>query len=62
MTECKYPTCTNDVGQVDTDDYTYKHRSFCGPKHEVKYDHIKADARDAERTERQEAEEPEAYF
>lgn len=42
MTECKYPTCTDEAGAAPG--YSGK---FCCKGHEIKYEHIKADARDA---------------
>lgn len=59
---CKYPNCDREVGQVDTDEYTYRHTSFCGPKHDVKYGHLKADGQDAQDSMHAEADEPERYF
>jgi len=53
VSECKYPSCDNEVGQ-QPESRQYKHRSFCSVECEVKHDHIKADARDAKRAERQE--------
>lgn len=60
MTECKYPTCTNGVGQQDRDDY--RDTTFCSIQCEVKLEHIKADAQDAQDSMHAEAEEPEGYF
>jgi hypothetical protein len=48
MSDCKRPTCTNPAGQQDRDDYR---TSFCSIQCEVRYEHIKADARDAQRQE-----------
>lgn len=42
---CKYPGCDRPTGEQD--DKTYRKRSFCSVQHEVKYDHLKADAKDA---------------
>jgi len=49
-TTCRRSTCTNDArGRgVDVDAYGAK---FCSDECEVKHDHIKADARDAMRSE-----------
>ncbi|AFH22142.1 hypothetical protein OSG_eHP18_00160 [environmental Halophage eHP-18] len=47
--ECKYPSCSREVGQQDRDDY--RARSFCSVQCETKHEHIKADARDARREE-----------
>lgn len=44
MTECKYPTCSEEQGAQNG--YSGK---FCSKGHEIKYEHIKADARDARR-------------
>jgi hypothetical protein len=44
---CKMPGCDNDRRTHGT---PYS-RKFCSDKHEVKYDHLKADARDAQRDE-----------
>jgi endogenous inhibitor of DNA gyrase (YacG/DUF329 family) len=57
---CKYPTCTNDVGQQDRDDY--KHRTFCSIQCQTKLEHIKMDARDAQESVKEEADTKEAYF
>ena len=46
-TECKAPGCSNPVGQQDRDDYRCSR--FCSVKCDVKYDKLKADARDARR-------------
>jgi len=54
---CKYPTCTNPVGQQDRDDY--RAGSFCSVEHEVKYEHVAADARDAQIAEQERLEESE---
>lgn len=50
---CKYPRCEKDR-QGDTP-YGSK---FCSTQHEVKYDHLMSDARDAERA----ANEPEPDY
>ncbi len=47
---CRYPTCDRRPGEQDRDDY--RSSSFCSVQCEVKYEHIKADARDAQRAER----------
>ena len=57
---CKYPTCTNDVGQQDRDDY--RDSRFCSIHCQTKYEHVKADAKDAERMERERANQQEDYF
>lgn len=43
------PSCTNPPGQQDRDDY--RKSRFCSVECDVKYDHIAADARDAQRDE-----------
>jgi len=48
---CKRSTCSNPVGQQDRDDY--RSGSFCSVQCEVKYEHVKADARDARRAEQE---------
>jgi hypothetical protein len=48
---CRYATCDCDPAGLDADGYTS--RRFCSPQHEVKHEHIKADARDAERAARE---------
>lgn len=57
---CKYPTCNNETGQQDRDDY--RSSRFCSIQCETKYEHVKADARDARFDEQRRAEEPEEYF
>jgi hypothetical protein len=57
---CKYPTCSNDVGQQDRDDY--RKRTFCSIQHEVKYDHLKMDAKDAQESVKEEVDTVEGYF
>jgi len=57
---CKYPSCSNEVGQQDRDDY--KRSTFCSVQCMTKYEHVKADARDAQRSVEAEAPEPEGYF
>jgi len=47
MTECKLPSCDNSVGLQDRDDY--RDGSFCCIQHEVKYEHVRMDAQDAQR-------------
>jgi len=46
---CKYPTCSNDVGQQDRDDY--QRRFYCSIQCQTKLEHIKMDAKDAQRAE-----------
>jgi hypothetical protein len=41
---------------VDGETVNYRDNRFCSPKHDVKFDHLKADARDAKRAERAESE------
>jgi len=43
---CRYPSCSNTPGAQDRDDYK---SVFCSIQCETKWDHIKADARDADR-------------
>lgn len=43
--ECRLPGCTNPPGESDDDGY--RTRMFCSPGCDVKYDHLKDDARDA---------------
>jgi len=45
---CRMPGCDRDPGTEDSDT-TYRTRRFCSPGCDVKYDHLKADARDARR-------------
>jgi hypothetical protein len=40
---CRRPTCDNEPGEQDRDDYNA--RLFCSVQCEVKHDHIKDDAR-----------------
>ena len=47
---CKYPNCDR-----DTRDETGHAGRFCSDEHEVKYDHLKADADEARYEDRQEA-------
>jgi hypothetical protein len=51
--ECRCPGCDNEPGQQDQEDY--RRGSFCSVKCDVKYDHLKADARDARRAEPEES-------
>ena len=44
---CRYPSCDRTPGQQDRDDYSA--RRFCSVQCQTKYDHVKADARDAAR-------------
>lgn len=48
--ECRMPGCDRDPGAEDTET-TYRTRQFCSPRCDVKYEHLRADARDAERAE-----------
>lgn len=50
-TECKMVGCDRTPGEQDRDDY--QTRFFCSVQHEVKYDHLKADAKDARRAEQE---------
>jgi len=43
---CRMPDCDRPTG---VEDGTYRDRSFCSPRCDVKHDHLKADARDARR-------------
>jgi hypothetical protein len=45
---CRMPSCNNDPGQQDRDDY--RSGRFCSIQCETKFEHIKADARDARRS------------
>lgn len=54
MSECRMPSCSEDARGSGG----YSGR-FCSDQCEVKYDHLKADARDARASEMAEAEEPE---
>lgn len=44
---CRMPNCQNEPGSQDRDDY--RTTRFCSVECDVKYDHLKADARDARR-------------
>lgn len=44
---CRLPGCENAPGEQDRDDY--RTRSFCSVQHDVKYEHVRADAAQAER-------------
>lgn len=46
---CKRSTCDNEPGQQDRDDY--RSGKFCSIQCETKHEHVKADARDAQREE-----------
>jgi hypothetical protein len=46
---CRYPSCDREPGSADDNAVAYSTRRFCSLKHAVKFDHLKADARDAER-------------
>jgi len=48
---CRLPDCDRTPGEQEREDYLST--SFCSVQCEVKYDHIKADARDAKRAERE---------
>jgi hypothetical protein len=48
MTECRYPNCDRDARGGGGHS-----GRFCSDEHEVKYDHLKADAADAQRAEQQ---------
>jgi hypothetical protein len=50
---CRMPTCDRAPGTADAGDAVYRESRFCSPKCEVKFDHLKADAADARRAERQ---------
>jgi len=54
---CRYPTCDREPGTADDNPAAYRTSRFCSLEHAVKYDHIKADARDARRADRRQAEE-----
>jgi len=43
---CKMPGCDREPGTQD-DGSTYRTRWFCSVKHDLKYEHLKADADDA---------------
>ena len=45
---CKYPSCDREPGQ-EGNPVGYHTGRFCSAAHAVKYDHLKADARQAER-------------
>lgn len=47
---CRYPSCDNGPGEQDRDDYDA--RRFCSVPCQLKYEHVRADARDARREER----------
>jgi len=57
---CKYPTCSNDVGQQDRDDY--KDSTFCSIVCQTKFEHVKMDAKDAQESVTEEADTVEGYF
>lgn len=52
MTECNYPQCDREVGTQDRDDYNT--RKYCSIQHETKWEHVKADAKEAKRDEERE--------
>ena len=54
---CRYPSCDNEVGKVTDNEFLYRESKFCSPTCDVKYDHLKADARDAQRAEQERMEE-----
>lgn len=54
---CKLPSCDRTTGQQK--DRQYRKGSFCCMKHEVKFEHLKADARDAKQAEQERLEEHE---
>jgi len=45
MTTCKVPTCSNEVGQQDRDDY--RKTRFCSVMCDVRYDKLKQEAKEA---------------
>lgn len=47
---CKMPNCDREPGAQDGRD-DYRTRKFCSVQCETKYEHLRADARDAERSE-----------
>lgn len=47
---CRYPGCDRATGQ-DGNPVAYRTRRFCSLEHDIKYDHLKADADDARRSE-----------
>jgi len=49
---CRMPNCDRAPGSADTAT-PYRKRTFCSPQCDVKYDHLKADAADARRAERE---------
>lgn len=53
---CKYPGCSKDVGQY-SGNVVYNNRKYCHPKHEVQYEHLKADAKEARLADEREARE-----
>lgn len=46
--ECRLRGCKREPGAEDSE-LTYRDGTFCSPQHDVKYEHLKDDARDAER-------------
>ena len=48
---CRMLGCENEPGSADTDT-TYRSRRFCSPACDVTYEKRRADARDAERSDR----------
>lgn len=45
---CKYPSCEREPGQ-EGNPVAYSTRLFCSQECALKFDHLQADARDAER-------------
>lgn len=48
---CRLPGCSRDPGTADHQDY-YNDSKFCSQQCETKFEHLRADARDAERADR----------
>lgn len=51
QTPCRMMGCDRPRGEQDRDDYN--DHKFCSVQCQVKYEHIRADARDAERADRE---------
>lgn len=49
--ECRLPGCDAEPGSGDGNPVAYSTRRFCSQECAVKYDHLKADADDAQRAE-----------
>jgi hypothetical protein len=49
--ECRLPGCDRAPGQQAREDY--RDGRFCSIQHETKFDHLKADARDAREADRE---------